>query len=75
MTDIARQIANLDAQVASIEDRIFQHRKRMENQLAKGGDAAELRSVIATLSETLTDLEARKARLQQQQPRAQSCGR
>jgi predicted nucleic acid-binding Zn-ribbon protein len=73
--DIARQIAELDAQIADIENRIFQNRKRMENQLAKGGEAVELRSAIATLSQSLADLEARKARLQQQPGPMQSCGR
>ncbi len=65
-TPIAQRIAELDAQIASIEDHIFQQKKRVENLLAKGGDVSEPQSVIATLSQTLEDLQTRKAGLEQQ---------
>lgn len=68
---IARQIADVDAQIADTELRIFQNQKRVENRVAKGADVAELRSAIAALTEVLTCLEACKARLHEQR---QGCG-
>jgi len=68
---IARQIADVDARIADTELRIFQNQKRVENRLAKGADVTELRSEIAVLTETLTNLEACKVRLQEQR---QGCG-
>jgi hypothetical protein len=64
--DLARQIADVDVQIAEIEARIFQHQKRVENLLAKGGDAAESRATIASLATALAGLEAQKKALQRQ---------
>jgi predicted nucleic acid-binding Zn-ribbon protein len=61
--DLARQIADIDAQIADAEARIFQHQKRVENTLARGGDASELRTTIAALTKALADLEAQKGEL------------
>lgn len=60
---LARQIADVDAQIAETEVLICQHQKRVENLLAKGADVTELKSAIAVLTETLTRLETRKALL------------
>jgi hypothetical protein len=62
-TDLARQIADVDVQIADAEARIFQHQKRVENTVARGGDASELRTTIAGLTETLADLKAQKGKL------------
>jgi hypothetical protein len=61
--DLARQIAEIDAQIADAEARIFQHQKRVENMLARGGDACELSTTIAALTKRLADLEAQKGEL------------
>jgi hypothetical protein len=66
MSDIARQIADVDAQIASVETRIFEQKKRVENLRAKGSDPTEAQAVIATLGETLTELRTRKVALEQQ---------
>ncbi|HET7155001.1 MAG TPA: hypothetical protein VFI87_06500, partial [Hyphomicrobiaceae bacterium] len=68
---IARQIGDVNAQIADTELSILQSQKRVENRLAKGADVTELRSAIAVLTETLTYLEACKVRLQEQR---QGCG-
>jgi hypothetical protein len=68
---IARQIADVDAQIADTELRILQSQKRVENRVAKGADVTELKSAIAALTKVLTYLEACKARLHQQR---QGCG-
>jgi hypothetical protein len=73
--DIARQLAETDAQISDLEIRIIQQQKRVENLLAKGGDAADVREVIATLTLTLADLEARRARLEQQRQQSGTAGR
>ena len=62
---IARQIADVSAQIEDTKLRILQDQKRVENRLAKGADVTELRSAIAVLTETLTRLEARKALLRE----------
>jgi hypothetical protein len=64
--DIAQQIADLDKQIADVEARIFQHQKRVENLLARGAGADELKSQIATLVKKLADLETHKNRLEYQ---------
>jgi len=63
---IARQTADVNAQIADTELQILQNKKRVENRLAKGADVTELKSAIAVLTETLTYLEACKARLHEQ---------
>lgn len=62
---LARQIADVDAQIEDTKLRILQDQKRIENRLAKGADVTELRSAIALLTETLTRLEACKALLRE----------
>lgn len=62
----AQKIADLNAQIADIEQQIVQNQKRVENLRAKGTDATEPRSAIATLTETLAQLEACKTRLEVQ---------
>jgi hypothetical protein len=66
-SNISRQIADLDAQIADTELQILQNQKRVENLLAKGADATELRTATAVLTETLVHLEASKAQLEKQQ--------
>lgn len=63
---VARQIADVNAQIAETELLICQNQKRVENLLAKGADVTELKSAIAVLAETLTRLKTRKARLHEQ---------
>jgi len=64
---IARQIADVSAQIEDTKLRILQDQKRVENCLAKGTDVTELRSAIAVLTERLAHLEACKALLREQQ--------
>jgi hypothetical protein len=61
--DLARQITDIDAQIADTEARIFQHQKRVENIVARGGDASELSVTIAALNKARAELEAQKAKL------------
>ena len=68
---VARQIADVNAQIEDTKLQILQNQKRVENRLAKGADVTELRSAIAVLTETLTHLEACKALLREQR---QACG-
>jgi chromosome segregation ATPase len=56
----------MDAEIADVESRIFQHQKRVENLQASGGDTVELQSAIASLGKALADLEAQKAELRRQ---------
>lgn len=63
---VARQIADVSAQIEETKPQLVQNQKRVENQLAKGADVTELRSAVAVLTETLTYLEACKALLREQ---------
>lgn len=61
--DLARRIADVDAQIADTEARIVQHQKRVENILARGGDPSGQHATIAKLAEALADLERQKSEL------------
>lgn len=63
-SNVARQIADLNTQIADTELQILQKQKRVENLLAKGADATEEKSAIAVLSETLARVESRKKSLE-----------
>lgn len=60
---VADQIAELSARISETELRIVQQQKRIENLLARGADVADAENALAVLQKTLTDLEAREARL------------
>ena len=63
-SNVTRQIADLNTQIADTELQILQKQKRVENLLAKGADATEEKSAIAVLSETLAHLESRRKGLE-----------
>jgi TolA-binding protein len=65
-TNIARQISDVNAQIADTEIRIIQQQKRVENLRAKGADVTEMQSAVDALAEMLADLETHKAELEQQ---------
>lgn len=67
-SDVAQQIADLNTQIAETELQILQIQKRVENMLAKGADPADLKAEIATLTETLAQMESQKAWLEQKPP-------
>lgn len=65
-TNIARQISDVNTQIADTEIRIIQQQKRVENLRAKGADVTEMQSAVDALAEMLADLETHKAELEQQ---------
>lgn len=65
-SDLARQISDLDVQIAETELFILQKQKRVENLLARGAVTTQLAAEIETLSNILTHLEGRRERLRKQ---------
>jgi hypothetical protein len=63
-TDIAQRLAEVDAQIADSEIRIVEQQKRVENMLARGLDVAQMRAMIAVMTDTLAYLEAYRVELQ-----------
>jgi hypothetical protein len=66
MTDIAQRLAEVEAQIADTEIRVVEQQKRVENMLARGLDAPQLRSTIAVMKDTLAYLEAYRRELRRQ---------
>jgi predicted nucleic acid-binding Zn-ribbon protein len=63
MKSIAQRLAEVNAQIADIDNQIVQQQKRAENLRAKGADSTEAQAVLATMMETRAYLEAHKAEL------------